>query len=1000
MTVDGLLATLNASQRDAVSSQADTLAILAGPGSGKTHTLTSRTAWLLQQGLQPWNIIVATFTVKAAREMKERIGKLIGNGLESKLILGTFHSISRRYLARYGHLIGIRKDFGIADSADSLAIIKRIVKRNNLMIDPKVARSRISTLKAKGADHTSNVSEKVKKSVDTQEFEIVHEEYQAALERSNLLDYDDLLVQCVELLRQHPSCVSNIEAVLIDEFQDTNIVQFDLMRLFAAHRKRITIVGDPDQSIYGFRAAEIKNYKRMLRQYPDTVTIPLEENYRSSGAILLTALNVIEQDSSRIAKSLLPTHTVGTRPVLRKLATAQKEADWIIAEIQRSMGMTGELLDLNDFAILLRSAALSRVIESALGRAGIAYRMVGGLRFYDRVEVKTILDYLRVINQPENNDALARIINTPSRRIGETTVKSLLEEAEQAKTTLWALILGAVQGKRMAKTKLTKAVEQNLSVFVNIILSAQKKLADLSAQQNSIVKIIQFVLEKTSYEKWLEEHHADVHKARWDNVKELITQASDFQGQISNGLEDESLPEIEGLEQQDTSDSLSRFLANVALASEVRKEDDEASSKPQVTISTIHAAKGLEWPVVFIPAAYQGSIPHSRAEDTDEERRLLYVAMTRAKALLYLSCPLKNSLGEQTTLCPFLTARTLRPLLDQKGPKMGSTVVQSLSQILRRSPPSKESIMQSSACLGLTEDTYYPLEAEEDKEDESRWNGSSGNPSFTIGQRLPKRRRTETNEPGNVSSSLYNVTPTTTMDMSARFTSNTGFISAGSHLKVLAEQAPNQTVTEDNSGRHRGAVVTKNLAKARKGVLENQGTLLDFLGKPEPAKVICQEEVNPRAEKARFNADLHRPRNTGSTEGMRPPALPDKEDIALPSLLGAHRPGTSAALSRPGSIRNQATQKDDYIFLSSSPPSAKQPIRHIDPDPVVPPPGLTAKPAIMSLVRPARTLHTTSMSLAQAAPTTKKTLGVKRSMNGWSNRQTQPFVPPTMKKRN
>ncbi|KAM3086870.1 ATP-dependent DNA helicase srs2 [Clarireedia jacksonii] len=1000
MTADGILAGLNASQRDAVSSQADTLAILAGPGSGKTHTLTSRTAWLLQQGLQPWNIIVATFTVKAAREMKERIGKLIGNGLESKLILGTFHSISRRYLARYGHLIGIRKDFGIADSADSLAIIKRIVKRNNLMIDPKVARSRISTLKAKGADHSSNISEKVKKSVDTQEFEIVYEEYQAALERSNLLDYDDLLVQCVELLRQHPSCVSNIEAVLIDEFQDTNIVQFDLMRLFAAQRKRITIVGDPDQSIYGFRAAEIKNYKRMLRQYPDTVTIPLEENYRSSGAILLTSLNVIEQDSSRIAKSLLPTHTVGTRPVLRRLATAQKEADWIIAEIQRSMGMTGELLDLNDFAILLRSAALSRVIESALGRAGIAYRMVGGLRFYDRVEVKTILDYLRVINQPDNNDALARIINTPSRRIGEATIKSLLEEAEQAKITLWALILGAVQGKPMTKTKLTKAVEQNISVFVNIILSAQKKIADPSGQQNSIAKIIQFVVEKTSYEKWLEEHHADVHKARWDNVKELITQASDFQSLISNGLEDESLPEIEGLEQRDASDSLSRFLANVALASEVRKEEDEASSTPQVTISTIHAAKGLEWPVVFIPAAYQGSIPHSRAEDTDEERRLLYVAMTRAKALLYLSYPLKNSLGEQTTMCPFLTARTLIPLLDQRGPSLGSRVVQSLSQILRRSLPSMESIMQSSTRLELAEDIYYPLDAEEDKEDESRWNGSNGNPTFTMGQRLPKRRRTETHEPGNVSSSLYNVTPTTTMDMASRFTSNTGFMSAGSHLKILAEQTPNQTIAEVNPKRHQVAVTAKNLAKARKGVSENQGTLLGFLGKPEPPKYNKQESTNPEVERAKFNADLHRPRNNGSCEDMRPPALPHKEDITLPTLLGAHRPGASAPLLRPGSIQSQVTQKDDYIFLSSSPPSAKQPIRHIEPDPVASSPGLTAKPAIISLVRPARTLHTTSMSLAQGAPTTKKTLGVKRSMNGWSNRQTQPFVPPTMKKRN
>lgn len=374
MVSDALFASLNASQRAAVSSSADTLAILAGPGSGKTHTLTSRTAWLLRQGLQPWNIIVATFTVKASREMKERIGKLIGDGEESKLILGTFHSIARRYLARYGHLVGIPKDFGIADAGDSLAILKRIVKRHRLTIDPKVARSRISSLKAKGPEHDERPA---KKSVEAQEFETCSIEYQAALQRANLLDYDDLLVRCVELLRTHPSCVSNVEAVLIDEFQDTNTVQFDLMRLFAAERKRITIVGDPDQSIYGFRAAETKNYKRMLHQYPETVTIPLEENYRSSGAILLTALCIIEQDAGRIAKSLMATHTVGTRPVLRRLAGAQKEAQWIVSEIQRCMGLTGDLLDLNDFAILVRSSAISRLIESALGKAGIAYRMVG-----------------------------------------------------------------------------------------------------------------------------------------------------------------------------------------------------------------------------------------------------------------------------------------------------------------------------------------------------------------------------------------------------------------------------------------------------------------------------------------------------------------------------------------------------------------------------------------------------------------------------------------------
>lgn len=373
---DALLNNLNQSQRAAVTSFADTLAILAGPGSGKTHTLTSRTAWLLAQGLQPWNIIVATFTVKAAREMKERIGKLIGNGMESKLILGTFHSISRRYLARYGHLINIKKDFGIADSADSLAILKRICKRNDFIIDPKVARSRISGRKAKGGGVEAG-NKSAAKSVESQEIELCYTQYEEALQRSNLLDYDDLLLRCVDLLRKHPSCVANVEAVLIDEFQDTNLVQFDLMRLLAAQRKRITIVGDPDQSIYGFRAAEIKNYKRMLHQYPDTVTIALEENYRSSGAILRTALSVIEQDSSRVAKSLLPTHTIGTRPVLRKLASAHREAEWLITEIQRIIGRTGGLLDLNDFAILLRSASLSRLIESALGKAGIAYRMIG-----------------------------------------------------------------------------------------------------------------------------------------------------------------------------------------------------------------------------------------------------------------------------------------------------------------------------------------------------------------------------------------------------------------------------------------------------------------------------------------------------------------------------------------------------------------------------------------------------------------------------------------------
>ncbi|QSZ35306.1 hypothetical protein DSL72_008175 [Monilinia vaccinii-corymbosi] len=1008
MTIDKLLRGLNSSQKAAVSSQADTLAILAGPGSGKTHTLTLRTAWLLQQGLQPWNIIVATFTVKAAREMKERIGKLIGNGLESKLILGTFHSIARRYLARYGHLIGIRKDFGIADSSDSLAIIKRIVKRKSLTIDPKVARSRISSLKAKAPASSGKASEAKKKTVDAQEFEIVHAEYQATLERSNLLDYDDLLVRCVELLRLHPSCVSNIEAVLIDEFQDTNLVQFDLMRLLAAYQKRITIVGDPDQSIYGFRAAEVKNYTRMIRQYPDTVTIPLEENYRSSGAILLTALNLIEQDSSRIAKSLLPTHIVGTRPVLRKLATAQKEADWIIQEIQRAMGMSGDLLDLNDFAILLRSASLSRVIESSLGKAGIAYRMVGkdhhpsvhcGLRFYDRVEIKTLLDYLRVINLPDNNDALARIVNTPSRRIGETTIKALLEEAEQSKLTLWALILGSMQGRCKMKTKLTTSVEKSLSVFVDIILTGMKKVADPSNRENSIVKIMEFIIDRTSYEKWLELHHMDVHKARWDNVKELITQASDFQGLISSGYEDESLPQIDGLEQEDASESLSRFLANVALASEVKKEEDQESSTPQITISTIHAAKGLEWPIVFIPGAYQGSIPHSRAEDTDEERRLLYVAMTRAKALLYMSCPLKSSLGELTVTCPFLSDPRLRAHLDQKGPPLRSDTVQCLSQILGRSFPSKESITVSSACLELTEDTYYPLEAEDDKDEESKWNLDNGNPNFTMGQRPPKRRRADTvDQAGDISSVIYSKTSTTTMERASNFTLSGGFVSAGSHLRILGQNVSNQTTSEDKS--------TATMGKSRssknpfKGPPKSQGTLLGFLGKQEPQKPIEPVPIVDELpeEETRPSVQIHRHRNTAQKGLMQ--STSQNGDETLPPLLTEHRIRAGGALSRPSISRAQAKQEDNYVFLSNSPPKAKRPSLVIDSEPIVPAPSLTAKPTIVSLVRPATTLHTTSIAIAQGSSSARKTLGTRRRINGWGNYSNRPFVPPTRKREN
>lgn len=654
--MDSMLVELNAAQHTAVTSPAAVLQILAPPGSGKTKTLTSRVAYLLSHhNYKPWNILCLTFTIKSSREMKERIAKLIGNGMEAKLILGTFHSVCRRYLARYGHLIGLRSGFGIADSSDTVSIIKRIVKRHRLQIDARKAQSRISSTKSKGITcEELEKAEAQKKNVDQQEFIRVFQAYQEHLEQSNLLDYDDLLLRCVDLLRQHPACASNVEVVLIDEFQDTNLVQFDLMRLFARKNKRVTTVGDPDQSIYGWRSAEIKNLKRMQTQYPDTLVIHLEDNYRSSGAIILAAREVIEQDESRTPRPLLPTHCPGTVPVLRRLPTAEIEGLWVVSEIERVIALSGRLLDHSDFAVLLRSASLSRQIEAAMGKAGIPYRMVGGQRFFDRLEIKILLDYLRVISQPHHNDALARIINVPARGIGPATVKSLLETAETSRMTLWQLVRSTVQGNAGSRIKISKSAEQGLGNLIRIILTATGKLASITNPQ-SPEDLLRYITKKLDFEEYLKKTHEQDFDSRWANVEELLAQAADYPviSSIDSSLrilDDEILPVIENIEQNISNageEALSKFLANVALATEIQRQDesDESGSTPQsrVTISTIHAAKGLEWPVVFIPSAYEGSIPHSRAEDTNEERRLLYVAMTRAQALLYISCPMKNS---------------------------------------------------------------------------------------------------------------------------------------------------------------------------------------------------------------------------------------------------------------------------------------------------------------------------------------------------------------------
>jgi DNA helicase II / ATP-dependent DNA helicase PcrA len=904
------LATLNQAQCRAVRSEASTVAILAGPGSGKTHTLASRVVWLLDHvGYAPEDIVVTTFTVKAAREMKDRIGKALGNGKETKLVLGTFHSIARRYLAAYGLRIGVNQRFAIADDADSRAIIARICKRLALSLEPAVIRSWISKQKAKGRDGDAKRQRQGSGPRESPDLQTAYVEYQAHLERSNLLDYDDLLVKAVELLELHPSCVSNVQAVLIDEFQDTNGIQYQLMKLLAQKHRRITIVGDPDQSIYGWRSAEQKNLSRLLRDFPGTFEVSLEQNYRSSHSIVDMALRVIEQDDKRYQKKLLSTHGRGTRPVLRRLKTPALEAEWIVSELRRCLAMTGGMLTYRDVAVLLRSASLSRHVEAHLGRAGISYRMVGGFKFYERLEVKVVLDYLRVICQTSNNDAVARVINVPRRGIGEGTIKSLVDEAEKAGNSLWDLLCRHCRGDRQAKTKLTKQAEQKIGGLIRMISNLQRNMEATVDQPLGLVESLEAPLQRQigkeltpdtplgfiksleaklqkkeeptkdrslglvelleallspsclNFRKYLEDAYPEEHEQRWANVQEFMAMVDDF-SRDSERLEDEKLPQIDGIEQAVQPTILARFLANVSLASDPDKTEDRTKpNQPQVTISTIHAAKGLEWPIVFIPSAHNGSIPHMRSEDDDEERRLLYVAMTRAKALLYLSCPLYTSHndGAQTELSPFL--EPISGSFEKQGPSFGQQTLIELTKILGRvQAPSQDSIYKSLPPMFAPEDNLFPIDPLD--------NAHGGLARADSGQAQVKRQRRfgPGREQAQGEEAPWKKEYATTMEQSSNFTEEAlpGFTTANAHQRVLATLPPEAPA--------RGGKAVKLGAKR----LSKQRSLTEFSGqgfrhkRPINVPTAVPGRTQPQLQSHTMDPALTSHSLTGTTTSSRP----------------------------------------------------------------------------------------------------------------------------------
>lgn len=858
--------------------------------------------------------------------------------------------------------------------------MQRAIKRLKSSIEVKAAQGRISRHKAHGLSPDA-LAERAK--AEEQELVDIYRDYESALGASNLLDYDDLLLRCSDLLREHPQCVSNVQAVLVDEFQDTNIIQYELMNLFASKNRRITIVGDPDQSIYGFRSAEIKNLKRMQGRYANTTVVLLEDNYRSAGSILNAAQEVIEQDESRPAKALQATHTFGTLPVLRRLPNPSAEAHWMVLEIKRCAAMTGGLVRMSDIAVLLRSAALSTQIETAFGRAGIPYKMVGGKKFFDRVEVKILLNYMRVASHTGHSDALLSIVNVPPRRIGDETIRQLTSGAEKAKMSLWDFIKDVIQGRRSTEKKLQKTAEQGLCNLVKLIEASRQRLQECEDASAPRV-LIEFIAERLSFQEYLVRTYPLDEDSRWANVKELMHQATEVAAFEEEEVDKEmDLPEIEGVEQQQAhpgEEALTRFLANVALATEITtKEENKEGDQPteKVTISTIHAAKGLEWPVVFVPAVYNGSIPHSRAEVIEEERRLLYVAMTRAQALLYLSVPIRQPrLGEgedgATTLTPFLPPKLTKARFRPTGPALHEKAVYSIADILRRPRPSLDDMYKGLEFLPSTLDDRWTPEGEEDR---SKLEGTSASHDASD-EPNPKRRRSGMNQ--GPKTTTYVSSTGYTMNSSTGFTlpttASSGFASARDY--VAAHPQPASGSAAESASRTHAETTGSNKSIPSSGAARKDGltqaSISNFFGGPGIQKREPVLPDRPQPASRRYE----------TSQNQRP------AKTNVPPAMSSHRVHPRPLIPTGPALEPTDTNGYTWLAAPSKPPAPKprmtmqrQGAGSTSTNSTV---QAEVKPDASRGFQSATTFHTTTMSLVQQGP--RRTLGIRRSMNGWQDR--------------
>jgi DNA helicase-2/ATP-dependent DNA helicase PcrA len=634
----GLDHSLNPAQREAVEHVEGPLLVLAGAGSGKTRVLTMRIAALIDRhGVPPDRIFAVTFTNKAAGEMKQRIGQLLERD-PSGLWIGTFHSLAARLLRREAELLGFSRRFTIYDEDDRLSLIRRLMEQqghSTKLFAPRAVQSVISAAKNRmvppselatgGFDRLAQVAAEVYSALGP------------ALKGANAMDFDDLLLHPLTLFREHPERLrayqSRFNFILVDEFQDTNRAQYELVRLLGAHGN-VCAVGDDDQSIYGWRGADVRNMQDFLKDFPGAKLIRLEENYRSTQVVLDAANGVIAENSGRIGKTLTTRRRGGESVTLVAAADERDEAEWVVRELQKRSAAAD--WQYREMAVLYRTNSQSRALEEAFRRAGVPYRLIGAISFYERREVKDLLAYLRLVANPADDEAFLRAVGVPRRGLGETSLALLGQVASK-----WGKPLLETASIADRISDLRPNVREAFRNFASLIEGAAKREhippADLLEQIMSAINYEAVLLAEGP-------EGAD----RWENVRELVASAANWS---------EEVPAEEG----ETTTPLERFLADAALLSSA---DTVVGQEEGVTLMTLHTAKGLEWPVVVLTGMENGLFPLARAEEQadglEEERRLCYVGLTRAKDKLYLTWARARRRGGE--LRPGMASRFLRAI--------------------------------------------------------------------------------------------------------------------------------------------------------------------------------------------------------------------------------------------------------------------------------------------------------------------------------------------------